>query len=388
MSHLPLRGVRVLDLAKLIPGDLATRRLADLGADVVKVESRERPDYLRYIGMDQEGRSPSFINLNRNKRSIAIDLTTPEGLALFHQLADVADAIVEVSVPGRMLSQGIDFAAMRARRPELVICSVTGFGLTGPLANLPSHGMSLDALAALMNVVPTPNGPAIDMRLGVSLASEVGATNAALAIVAALFEARTTGHGAWIDASCWDAGAEMSRNALCLSSRGVVRPRHLGQGIAALYSVYPCSDSHLILVAAIEKKFSDALFAGLGRPDLATLTHLHGQPTDWGDVAELREALASTFARDTATAWMERLQDLGVPCAVVLEDHDLYTFPHTSARGLVEADFYAGYPLVKDPIRWADDGSRPGDEATPPPEIGEHTHEVLAEWLVRPASER
>lgn len=380
LTYLPLEGVRVLDLAKLIPGDLATRRLADLGAEVVKCEPPGRGDYLRYIGAPPGGVSPLFLALNRNKKSIAVDLDSPEGRELFGRLADVADVIVEVSIPGRLLRQGIDLAALRRKRPELVICSITGFGQTGPLAPLPSHGMSMDALCGVAPIVDGPDGPQLDLSLGVSLASEFGAVNAALAILAALFAARHTGQGAWIDVSCWDAGAELHRSSMMAAAQDGSQRKPLGD-IAALYSVYVCADDRPVLFCAIERKFFKAFCDAVDRRDLLEMAHRQNQAVDFGASQELRSELEKVFRREPAPVWMDRFVEWGVPGSLVHSGSDLLEYDHTVARGLIEPNWIGTMPNILDPIRWMDDGSRPGANATVPGDIGADQEEVLAGWL-------
>jgi crotonobetainyl-CoA:carnitine CoA-transferase CaiB-like acyl-CoA transferase len=242
-AYRPLEGVRILDLCKLVPGDLATRKLAELGADVVKLEDAGTGDPVRLIPPFLGENSVHHWNLNRAKRSVAADLRTAEGKALFHALADKADAIVEVSVPGRFEKLGIDFAAMRRQRPQLVICSITGFGQTGPWSTLPSHGMNMDALAG--NVILTQrNGyPAMDYRLSSSVSSELGAMNAALAVSASIFAAREGRGGCWIDISCWDAGFEMHR-------AGIAKQMSAWSRKMALTSAMPCFTRHIFAATA------------------------------------------------------------------------------------------------------------------------------------------
>lgn len=380
----PLAGFKILDLGRMVPGDLATRRLADLGADVVKVEEPGTGDYLRNIPPVINGAPLMHWALNRNKQSIAIDWRTPEGLQLVLDLAAVADAIVEVSIPGRYKAAGLDFAALRQARPELVVCSITGFGQTGPLAPLPSHGMSMDAQAGAV-VVSEKNGrPVLDYSLGASIASELGAANAALAIVAALLGARATGQGAWIDASCWDSGAELKRFGLtrAIAAPDTGPPPHGESDDWVTYAPYRCADNELIMFCAQEKKFWTRFCEGVARPDLISRWDGKGAAVDNrpGD-EELRAELTAIFLSADAETWFQRFIAWQVPGSRIMTTAALPHDEHMQARALIEP----AHPLphVLDPIRWMDDESRPGAGAAPAPAVDQHRAEILARWLQR-----
>ncbi|MBX3509711.1 MAG: CoA transferase [Hyphomonadaceae bacterium] len=379
--YLPLEGFKILDLARMIPGDLATRRLADLGADVVKVEEPGAGDYIRLIPPILNGAPLMHWALNRNKQSIAIDWRTPEGLTLVRELAEVADAIVEVSIPGRYQAAGLDFAAMRRKRPELVICSITGFGQTGPYAPLPSHGMSMDAQAGAVVVGEKDGRPVLDYSLGSSLGSELGAANAALAIVAALLSARTTGKGAWIDASCWDAAVEMQRFALTRAALGEPERREDPHDWVT-YAPYRCRDGHLIMFCAQEQKFWRRFCEGVQRPDLITRWDGKGAAVDNrpGDET-LRAELTAIFASEDAQTWLERFIAWQIPGSRIMTPATLLESDAIRARGLVENT--APLPNVLDPIRWVDSDARPGAGAAPAPQVDQHRAEVMSRWLGR-----
>lgn len=381
-SHRPLEGVRVLDLSRLIPGALATRILADLGAEVVKVETPAGGDYLRRIPpMANEEESFHHLNLNRGKLSVALDLRDPEDLTRFFQLADKADIIAEVSVPGAFQRLGIDFAELRRRRPELVICSVTGFGQTGPLSTLPSHGYSMDGLAgaAFVEKVDGRSHFAAGGPMS-SIAGEAGANVAATAMVSALFRARVSGEGAWLDISCWDAAAEMSRAAIAYrAARRAKRPDEMREW--ALYAIYRSSDDRDVVMCAIEHKFFKAFCQGLDRMDLLESWDVAGgAPVDYGDRV-LQKELDAIFATATADEWLERFLKWGVPGGIVQDPDDLADFSHTTARGLLDRDWYDGVPKVLSPIRYVETGQRPGHDAAPPSRLGADNEDVNRRWL-------
>jgi len=378
----PLAGIRVLDLSRLIPGALATRILADLGAEVVKVEIPDGGDYLRRIPpMARADESFHHLNLNRGKLSVALDLRVAADREKFLALAEKADAIVEVSVPGSFQRMGIDFAQLRRERPELVVCSITGFGQTGTLCYLPSHGYSMDALAGA-TFVEHVDGRSHFASGGPlsSISGEAGANAAATATIAALLRARTGGEGTWLDISCWDAAVEMSRAALVYrGTRGEKRPDEMREW--SLYAIYRSSDNRDVVLCAIEHKFFKALCVGLGRLDLLeTWDAQAGGPVDYGD-RELQKELDEIFATATADVWLERFLEWGVPGGIVQDPDDLVDFVHTKERGLLQDGWYGDVPKVLSPIRYAESGLRAGHDAAPPSPLGADNDDVIARWL-------
>ncbi len=378
MTYRPLDGFKILDLTRMIGGSLATLKLADFGADVVKVEALPHGDYSRGIAPLHRGQSFFSWTLNRGKRSVALDLKRAADLETCLGLAEVADAIVEVSTPGAFQKLGIDFAEMRRNRPELVVCSLSAFGQTGELAALPAHGMSIDALAGAAQLVQRDGRWHFEPDQPWALGLELGAINGALAIVAALLGARTTGQGAWIDISFWDAAVELRRNTLS---------RRLTMGDLGwmptyddpLYGIYAAADDRLIVFAAQERKFLENFCRGIDRPDL-----LDGWESD-GMIAAgapwLRAELEQILRTRLADEWLDCFVAWDVPGAVVMREEELPDMPHTKQRELITPGWADEVPMVHSPIRWMDDGQRPGHDAAPGSVIGADTEEVLADWL-------
>jgi crotonobetainyl-CoA:carnitine CoA-transferase CaiB-like acyl-CoA transferase len=311
--------------------------------------------------------------LDPGKRSIALDLKQPEGVQTFLRLAGAADVLVESARPGRYKDMGIDFAALRRDHPRLVVCSVSGFGQTGPLAPLASHGMNMDALSGTL-IMTDWKGRRRFISLGFSVGVELGAANAALGIAAAVFGVRTTGEGVWIDASCWDGAVESQRMPI---------GAHVGGGEPfgprdprPLYDLYETSDGKVVLFCAIERKFWESFCKGVGREDL--IERWSGTDVDFGDASMLREDLEAVFATRTAAEWEQAFFAWDIPGSVILTVGEVLDHPHTAARGLVQPEMPG---LVANPLRWHDLDERPGDGAPRPPELGEHTDEVLEQWL-------
>jgi alpha-methylacyl-CoA racemase len=378
-DYRPLQGMRVLDLARLIPGDLATRKLAELGADVVKFEAPPQGDYLRANPPFHHGRSVKHLLLNRGKRSVIGDVRTPEGLALFNRLVAHADALIEVSVPGAWRRAGLDFDELRRRHPRLVICSITAFGQEGSLAQLPAHGMSMDALAGVAPVVTDSAGR---LRFGylaiTSFANESAASNAALAVTAAVMHARATGEGQWIDISCWDSAADLSRMETAYLSAGADQ-RAEEAADTPFYAIYEAADGQQVVLCAIEARFWKRFCDGVKRPDL--LGEWQPEP---GSVAAFgtphaRTELEALFKSADGRQWLQRLLGWQVPGGLVVQPRDLPSLDHARARGLYWTDPSDGLRYTRSPIRWST-GARPGQADRAAPELGADSELVVREW--------
>jgi crotonobetainyl-CoA:carnitine CoA-transferase CaiB-like acyl-CoA transferase len=382
-TYRPLDGVKVLDVGILIPPALTTAKLAALGADVVKVEEPPGGDRIRSIPpYHADGESPQHMAQNWGKRSIALDLRRKEDREVFFRLARVADVIVENQLAGSWQKLGIDFAELRRQRPELVVCSITGFGQTGPYASLPSHGLNMDALADTLNVDWNDDQP----RLGwtfTSWGNELGSTYAALAVAAAVLGARTTGEGAWIDLSCWDALVEAHRTELAMATVTGQQFNMHGNDTGEMYNAYLTKDGKAFLMAALEQKFWENFCRGVGREDLIPFR----DPSErihfaWGD-NRLRKELEEIFATATADEWDRRFVEWDVPGSKILEIPDVMELEHFRARQIVEGE-PGSWPNITSAIRWHHTGERAASGMSPPPRIGEHNDEVLAEWLGPP----
>ncbi|MEB3070287.1 CaiB/BaiF CoA transferase family protein [[Mycobacterium] vasticus] len=375
----PLADIRVLDLSRLIPGALASRKLADLGADVVKVEQPGRGDYLRQVRPIIGGASVWHHLLNRGKRSIALDLLSASGLEQFNRLVAKADVLIESARPGRWKQLGLDLDAVRRRHPALVVCSISGFGQTGPWRDLPSHGKNMDALAGVMPIVDDgQSAPRMSLGLYASLGSEAAGLNAAFAILAAVHGARSSGTGAWLDISCWDSAVEMNRAAMAIqAATGASFEQQRGE--APLYALYRTSDDGLVLFAAIEFKFFERFCVGIGRPDLLTEWRSDGE-LDFGDDG-LRNTLEPIFAERTASQWQQHFLDWDVTGCQVMDPRRLLGEPHLAERGLLIDGEPGLPPTVLDPVRFADSGERVGTGRRPAPELGADEAVVLHEWL-------
>lgn len=379
-TYTPLSGVRVLDLGILIPAALTSAKLAALGADVVKVEQPPHGDRIRLVppyGVD--GESPQHMSQGWGKRSIALDARDPEDLELIRRLADCADVIVENQLAGFWKSTGLDFEAMRAARPQLIVCSVTGFGQTGPWAKLPSHGLNMDALGDTLNVDWEDGKPHRGWAF-TSWGNELGTSFAATAICAALASVRGGGEGAWIDLSCWDALVESHRVEIAMTTN-TGKPFSLHSSPRqTLYTTYLSKDGVPVLLGTLEPKFWKRFCERIGREDL--MGRHSGESLAFGDEdSALHTELEGEFAKATAQQWLERFVEWDVPGGPVLDVPAIMGTDHYRAREIVTPEDEGGWPNVATAIRWHHAGTRAGAGLAPPPRYNADRNQVLQEWL-------
>jgi crotonobetainyl-CoA:carnitine CoA-transferase CaiB-like acyl-CoA transferase len=382
----PLRGVKVLDIGILIPANQCTVKLAALGADVVKVEMPKIGDRIRYIG----GVGPRMENGHhqtqaRGKRSIALNLKDLSDREIFLDLAAEADVLVENFLPGALLQMGIDLEALRRQRPELIVCSITGFGQTGPLCGMPSHGLNMDALADSLNVDWRGGAPHLGRNF-TSWGNEMGSTYACFAIASALFERTRSGEGAWIDISNWDTVVEAHRADIAVAyfTGDLERPDPAKlPKRGEFYNTYRSRDGRAVLLGSLEKKFWINFCRGVGREDL--IERHTGKELEFEaapGALPLRQELSAIFASADADEWDRRFMAWDCPGSTVLHITDVIQHPHFEARGLVQGAF-GEWPNVANAIRWHHTGERAGVDMNPAPAIDEHRDDVLREWLGR-----
>ena len=376
----PLEGVRVLDLSRLLPGPVCTLHLADLGADVVKVEDTGAGDYARALGLASsgDGRVPPvapsafFRMVNRNKRSLSLDLKADAGRAAFLRLAERADVIVESFRPGVVDRLGIGYAAVAAVNRRIVYCSITGYGQTGPYRDRAGHDINYLGYAGVLDQTGTAGGPPALSNLQVADLLG-GAMNASTAILAAMLGAARTGEGTHVDVAMTEGALAHNIFALhAVETFGHVQARgeDLLTGGVPCYGVYATQDGRYLAVGALEEKFWRALCEALGRPDLVAGQLATGRA---GDTA--RRQLAAIFAQRPQAHWIERLA--GVECCVtpVLSLDETLVDPQVRARDMVvtAAD---GRRQYAPPFRLAGHTFSIARDA---PRQGEHSEEVLRE---------
>jgi len=368
----PLAGLRVLDLTRLLPGPVCTLYLADLGADVVKIEDTGAGDYARNLGNSPGTVSAFFRAVNRNKRSAAIDLKDPRGRDAFLALAKRADAIVESFRPGVVSNLSVDYAAIAKINPRIVYASISGYGQTGPRSQAAGHDINYLGYAGVLDQTGMRNGPPALCNLQIADLLG-GAACAAIGILAALVGAQRTGNGRYVDVAMADASLShniFALHALAHWGRTLPRGEDLLTGGVPCYGVYGTQDGRWLAVGALEDKFWQALCLAVGRTDLAKSAFARGE-----DGERVRGQLEAIFAKAPLAHWVERFAD--VDCCV--------TPVNTLDEALDDPQFVARAMIVKRP-----DGSQ---QYAPPfklsghefaltrdaPAQGQHTAEVLRE---------
>jgi len=366
----PLRGVRVLDLTRLLPGPFATLLLADLGAEITKIEDPGLGDYARHYPPMAGGMSAAFAALNRDKRGVALNLKKPGGPEVLHRLAERADVLIESFRPGVMDRLGVGAQALTARNPALIYCAISGYGQTGPLAQRAGHDLNYVATTGLLSLAD--GQPAFQLA---DLAG--GALYPVIGILAALYERRSTGKGRVVDASMTDGAAGfgvMFQAGQFLS--GEV-PRELC-GDRLCYRTWRCKDGGRLAAGPLEPKFWMGFCAAIGRPDLLGDAFARG-----ARAAVVDDELAALFATKTRDEWAALFAAHDVCVEPVLSLKEARETPHAKARGLfgVQRHPSAGDRdvLVVYPNPALLPGAEPPATSRPAPLLGEHTAGVLRE---------
>jgi crotonobetainyl-CoA:carnitine CoA-transferase CaiB-like acyl-CoA transferase len=373
----PLEGIRVLDLSRVLAGPLATMTLGDLGADVIKIERPDGGDDTRQWGPPFSGGDAAyFLSLNRNKRSVALDLKTPEGVDAVRRLAAGSDVLIENFRPGLMAELGLGLEHLRAEHPRLVTCSLTAFGEDAPdTAARPGYDIIVQALCGLMSITGEPDGP--PTKSGVALLDVVTGLYAAVGILAALQERERTGRGRHVSISLFDVSVSAMVNQAANHLIGGQVPRAMGSQHPNIvpYQVFQASDRPFILAGGNDRLFARVCEV-VGHPAWAEDERFSTNETRVANRDALVPMLADVFAGGTAGAWLGALEQAGVPCAPIRSMDEVFASPEGAAMVEAVSDPERGTDLrlVADPLRF--DGQRLPTRL-PPPRLGAHTDEVL-----------
>lgn len=324
-----LSGVKVVDLSVFLPGPMMTVMMADQGAEVWKVEA-PAGDPAREQAPYEAGQSVWFRNLNRGKRSVVLDLKSTEGKAYLWQLIESADVFVEGFRPGVMTRLGFDYAAVAARNPRIVYCSISAFGQEGELSHHPAHDMAVQALAGFMSVNDGPDGAPVVP--GVAASDMAAGLTALSATLMALYAARESGRGDYIDCAMFDSLLPWCVHTAGSAIAGGAAPRSDSQrslGGAGFYQVYRTKDDQHVVLGGRELKFAANLLEALGRSDLYPIAD---RPA--GEQTELIAFLRDTFLTRTRDEWVSWFADKDVAFSPVLDFREALDQPHVAERGL------------------------------------------------------
>ena len=386
-----LSNIRVLDLSRVLAGPWATQILADLGAEVTKIERPGVGDETRAWGppyhKDGNGRDTSesayYLCANRNKRSVTVDMNTPQGQALLIRLAQDSDVIVENFKVGSLKRYGLDYESVRARAPQVVYCSITGFGQTGPYASRPGYDFLIQAAAGLMSVTGQPDGEpgAGPVKAGVAVSDILTGLYATVGILAALASRQRTGVGQHIDISLLDVQvACMANQAASYLASGKI-PKRLGNGHPTVvpYEDFPTADASMILAIGNDAQFRKFCEVS-GRAELATDARFATNAARVEHRTDLIPLMRRITVERTCAEWQTLLSPAGVPCGPINDLAAVFADPHVITRKMrLKLPHQSGQvDSVANPIRLSE---TPIQYRYGPPVLGEHTDEVLRERL-------
>jgi crotonobetainyl-CoA:carnitine CoA-transferase CaiB-like acyl-CoA transferase len=383
-----LSGIRVLDLTRVLAGPWSTQILADLGAEVIKIERPETGDETRAAGppflKDRAGNdtrdSAYYLSANRGKKSVAINIASRQGQDLIRRLAMTSDVFIENYMVGKLAEYGLSYDDLKAVNPRLVYCSITGFGQTGPYRERPGYDFVFQAMGGMMSITGEKDG--MPQKVGVAFSDLMTGMYATIAILAALTHREKSGQGHHIALALLDVQiaslANMNMNYLIAKKV----PKRMGNAHANLvpYQVFACSDGHLVVAAGNDNLFR-GLCRALGTPELALDPRFNTNPGRVRNREALIEILESIFAAESVATWNDRLQSESVPVGPINDLSQVFADPHVKERGMcvtVEHPVAGPTPLVASPIKFSETAIT---YENPPPLLGEHTEKMLSSLL-------
>lgn len=387
----PLDGVRVLDLSRVLAGPFCAQNLADLGADVIKVERPGTGDDTRAWGppylRDEQGNdtteSAYYLSTNRNKRSIAVDLATPEGAAVVRKLASQCDVLIENFKVGGLKKYGLDYESLKAEIPGLIYCSITGFGQDGPFANRPGYDFMVQGMGGLMSITGERDGMpgAGPQKAGVAVTDVITGLYAALAITGAIHERQRSGLGQFIDLALLDCHIAMLANQNLNYMTSGVAPTRAGNAHQNVvpYQVFEAKDGYLIVAVGNDSQFRSYSQA-IGRPELAADPKYITNSTRITNRDELIPMLEGIMLTRTRDEWISDLEKVGVPCGPIQSIDQVFDHPQVKSRQIwreVPHPVAGVSPTTANPINYSD---TPIQYTRHAPGLGEHTEEILREF--------
>jgi crotonobetainyl-CoA:carnitine CoA-transferase CaiB-like acyl-CoA transferase len=379
---LPLEGVRVLDLSRVLAGPYATMMLADLGADVLKIEHPERGDDTRHWGPPFAGsESAYFLSINRNKRSAGVDLKDPEGLEKVRKLAASADVLIENMRRGALEKLGLGYETLKENNPGLVYCSITGFG-PGEDKDRPGYDFLIQARGGIMGITGFPDGE--PTKVGVAIADMVCGLQAAMAVLAALYRRNDTDKGARIEVSLFESQLSWLANraqSYLVSGEDAGRLGNAHPSIVP-YQTFDASDKKIALAVGNDAQFKN-LCRAIGSPELSEDQRFASNPDRVANREELVALLQEEFSKKTADEWVEEIRGAGVPVGPVNSLADVFSDGHVISSGIlqnVEHPAAGMLELLASPVLV--DGERLPIRR-PPPTLGQHTDEMEGWTLSR-----
>lgn len=386
--ELPLSGIKILDFSRILSGPYASMILADMGAEVIKIESLEGGDETRNFPPFKEDLSHYFISLNRNKKSMTLNLKSQKGLSIAKELTKQSDVVIENFRPGVMEKLGLGFETLSNINPKLVYCSISGFGQEGPLRDKPAFDIVAQALSGIMSINGTPetgNG-----KLGIPLGDLSGSIFAVFGIQAALLERQKTNRGKLIDVSMLDGLIGLLGYLSQIYFVTGQSPKPMGSMHASIipYGTYPTKDG-FVVVACLTQKFWENFARAIFRPELIKDERFFEHHTRLEHRIALEEIINKELKKRDSDYWLNRLNEYDVPNAPILNVGEALEQPHSKARNLVtniEHPTLGGIKVVGNPIKFSNNDETTVSLAqethhTAPPYLGEHNTEILSKHL-------
>ncbi len=383
----PLQGIRVLDLTWVLSGPFCTLTLCDLGADVIKVERPPYGDVSRTTGPMIDGESGYFFSVNRGKRSMALDLTSDEGKAIFLRLVREADVVVENFTPGKMAALGLGYDELSEVNPRLIYAAISGYGQTGPLSSRPALDVIVQGAGGVMSVTGYPDGdPA---RPGLSLGDVAAGLYCAIGVLAALQERERSGKGQMVDISMLDCQIAIQENAYMRYHLTGEEPQRLGtrHPTAVPFQAFPTADGWMVLALAWSVPNQWALLcAELDVPELIDDPRFHSAAARSRNHADLEPLLRAAFRKKTTAEWVDALQQYNIPCGPLNTIAQAASMEQVAVRDMlpeVPHRTFGSVRLANSPVKLS---RTPAGIRGTSPDMGQHSREVLAEMLGLEAS--
>lgn len=382
-GNYPLAGLRVLDMSRVLAGPVCCQLLADLGADVVKVERPGTGDDTRQWGppfVDDDGPSAYYLSANRGKRSVAVDLAHPQAGDVVADLIRRADVLVENFRPATLKKLGLEPDELHKLNDQLVVCSISGYGRTGPMADMPGYDLVTQATSGLMSITGETTG--VPMKVGVAITDVVTGLYAAVSALAGLYARGKGLPGAAFDLALADCTLASLVNVAQSALVTGQRPARYGNAHANIvpYEVFATADGHLVLAVGNDAQWQRCCRV-LGRDDMSDDPRFRTNPLRVTNRETLIPLIQETFATRPTDQWLELLNHADVPHAPVLALDEVFGQPQVAARGMIQQVTDAAgrtYQLLGGAVHWE---GEPARSASAPPMLGEHTDEVLGEWL-------
>jgi formyl-CoA transferase len=373
----PLKGVRVLDLSRVLTGPFCSMILSDLGAEVIKVEMPGEGDDTRTYPPFIGGLSSYFMSVNRGKKSVTLDLKKAEAREAIYRLAERSDIFLENFRPGVTARLGVDYENIRKVNPGIIYCSISSFGQTGPYASWPGYDIIIQGMGGLMGITGEPGRPPV--RVGIAI-SDIGAGMwAAIAILAALRVREKTGVGQYIDISLLDGVVSWMTYAAGIYFATGRPPERMGSAHPSMvpYQAFEAGDGKYLLIAAGNDRLWATLCEGMGLKELAEDPRFSTMDRRVENRGELIPILEGEFKKRPRDEWLERLRRLGFPCGPVYTLDEVFRDPHVLSRGMLIEMEHPELGVIKQigpPMKFSE---TPCTVGSPPPRLGEHTEEVL-----------